>query len=66
MSSDQDARSPLADENGRVVLDEDGNPVMIPVAPPDGGVGVLPPGATRRTVQNPDGSVTEEVTIAFD
>jgi hypothetical protein len=55
--------APLAGEDGRVVLDDDGNPVMVPVTPPDGTAGVLPHETTRRTVRNPDGSVSEQVRI---
>jgi hypothetical protein len=58
--------APLADEDGHVVRDEDGNPVMIPLTPPEGSVGVLPPGTTRRTVVNPDGSMSEQVIIASE
>lgn len=58
--------APLADEDGNVVRGKDGNPVMIPLTPAEGSVGVLPPGATRRTVENPDGSVSEQVTIASE
>jgi hypothetical protein len=58
--------APLAsDKDGRLVLDEDGNQVMIPVTPPDGAVAVLPPGSTRRTVTAPDGSVGEQVSIVY-
>jgi hypothetical protein len=58
--------APVAGEDGRVVLDDEGNPVMAPVTPPDGTAGVLPPGTTRRTVGNPDGTVSEQVSIAYE
>lgn len=35
--------APVAGEDGRVMLDDEGNPVMAPVTPPDGTAGVLPP-----------------------
>jgi hypothetical protein len=58
--------APVAGGDGQVVLDDDGNPVMAPVAPPDGTAGVLPPETTRRTVKNPDGSVSEQVSIVYE
>jgi hypothetical protein len=58
--------APLAGEDGRVVLDDDGNPITSPVTPPDGTAGVLPPDTTRRTVRNPDGSVSEQVRIVSE
>jgi hypothetical protein len=57
--------APLADKDGRTVLDEDGNPVMIPVTPPDETFAVLPPGTVRRTVTFPDGSVGEQISIVL-
>ncbi|WP_344235226.1 hypothetical protein [Kribbella hippodromi] len=56
-------QAPIADENGHVVLDEDGNPVMVAVTPPDGTAGALPPESIRRVVTNPDGTVSEQVII---
>ncbi|NEA32046.1 hypothetical protein [Streptomyces sp. SID13031] len=61
MSSDlPDVPRPEADD--RPPLDEDGNPVPPPGLPWD------PPGATvhRRTVTNPDGTVSEEVTLTYE
>lgn len=58
--------APVAGDDGRVMLDDDGNPVMAPVTPPDGTAGVLPPETTRRTVRTPDGSVSEEVSIVYE
>jgi hypothetical protein len=49
-----------------VVLDDEGDPVMAPVTPPEGTAGVLPPDTTRRTVRNPDGSVGEQVRISYE
>jgi hypothetical protein len=60
------AMAPLAGEDGRMVLDDEGNPVMVPVTPPDGTAGVLPPETTRRTVTNPDGTVSEQVSITYE
>lgn len=58
--------APVAGQDGRVVLDDDGNPVMAPVTPPDGTAGLLPPETTRRTVTNPDGSLSEQVSIVYE
>lgn len=58
--------APLAGKDGRVVLDDEGNPVMAPVTPADGTAGILPAGTTRRTVRNPDGSVGEQVSISYE
>jgi hypothetical protein len=58
--------APLAGAEGRVLLDENGEPVLIPVTPPDDASAVLPPGTIRRTAHNPDGSVTEHITITYD
>ncbi|MGW6280045.1 hypothetical protein [Kribbella sp. NPDC055071] len=58
--------APVAGDDGRVVLDDEGNPVMAPVVPPDGTVGELPPETTRRTVRNPDGTVSEQVNIVYE
>jgi hypothetical protein len=57
--------APLVGKDGRTVLDEDGNPVMIPVTPPDEAVAELPPGTVRRTVTFPDGSVCEQISIVL-
>lgn len=58
--------APTAGEDGQLLLDEDGKPVMTPVTPPDGTAGGLPPATTRRTFTNPDGSVCEQVSIVYD
>lgn len=48
--------------DGKPVLDENGNPVMVPVVPPDNAA-IPPPGTIHRQTTGPDGSVGEQTII---